>query len=76
MDTTSVLSKCAHMNQLMRHQNYAESKTIHTFNRVIRIGENDVIEVLLTGQCISLIAYAFFEVFGPLYCNAHHLPTV
>lgn len=71
-----VLCKHAHMNQLMRHQHYAKSKIIHIFNRVIGIRENDDIEVLLIGQCISLIAHAFFEVFGPLNCNAHHLPTV
>lgn len=72
----SVLCKHAHMNHLTRNQNYAKSKIIHTFNRVIRIRENDGIEVLLIGQCISVIAHAFFGVFGPLNCNAHHLPTV
>lgn len=74
----SILGLCkhAHMNQLTRHQNYAKSKIIHIFNRIIRNGENDDIKVLLTGQCISLMARAFFEAFGPLNCNAHHLPTV
>ena len=48
-----VLCKHAHMNELLKHQNYAKSKIIHIFNVVTK--------TLLTGRCINLIAQTFYR---------------